>query len=218
MRDFILFGIQGSGKGTQSRLLAEKFDMEIFETGAELRSLAQSSSSLGQKVKEIIDSGSLVSDEVVMDIIANFLRRVPAGKHVIFDGIPRRVSQQLLFDNLMKELERDPLVIEIELGPAQALNRLTTRKVCEVCKTSYPVFYEGDSCSEKECRGKLIKRADDNTASIKTRLELYEKETLPVIENYKNDGTVLSVNGDQGIAEVNMEILKGLNKLLGKSP
>ena len=214
MRDLILFGIQGSGKGTQGKLLADKFALPIFETGAELRSLAQSSSPLGQKVKNIIDAGNLVSDEIVLDVIQNFLHKVPAEQAVIFDGIPRSVSQRQLFDQLLETLGRHPLAIQIELSAKDALQRLTARRLCSKCRTIYPADYQGETCSVPDCNGKLERRADDNSESIKRRLELYEQETLPVIEHYAKEQRLLKVDGRASIQEVNQALLLGLSKIL----
>lgn len=210
----MLFGIQGSGKGTQSKLLSEKFAMPIFETGAELRELAKSSSPLGQKVKSIIEAGNLVSDEIVMDVIKNFLRKIPAGQAVIFDGIPRSLSQQVLFDQLMEDSGRHPLAIQIDLSIEDALQRLSTRRLCSKCRTIYPASYEGEICAVPDCGGKLERRADDNVESIKRRLELYEKETLPVIENYANHHNVLKVDGRPSIPAVQAALLLALSQVL----
>ena len=89
-----MFGIQGSGKGTQSKILKDYYDMAYFETGAELRKLAQEDSELGKKVKSIIEAGHLVDNDVVMEIVENFMKSVPEGKGVIFDGIPRKMEQK----------------------------------------------------------------------------------------------------------------------------
>lgn len=215
MRDIILFGIQGSGKGTQGKILAEKFNLDVFEAGAELRALANSSSPLGQKVREIINSGQLVSDEIIMDVIENFLRNVPREQSVIFDGIPRRLSQQKLFDNLMERLGRNPIAIYIEISDDEVFKRLNNRKICEKCKAVCIDNPEDGVCPKEDCNGKLVQREDDSNAeSIQTRIDLYKSETLAVIKEYTNEDRVIKINGEQSIEEVNQEILTSLSSLV----
>ncbi|EKD47835.1 MAG: hypothetical protein ACD_65C00266G0002 [uncultured bacterium] len=198
--DLVFFGMQGSGKGTQGKLIADRHGLQVFETGAELRKLASEDSELGKKVKEIIEAGHLVSNEVVMEIIENFTKTIPEGKSVLFDGIPRKMVQKETFDALMKKLGREFTGVLINISEEIALKRLTTRRICGKCKAVYPADYEGDSC--KECGGELITRADDNVEAIQTRLDAYGNETLPVIEKYKEEGKMLEVNGEGKIEEV----------------
>lgn len=208
--DLVLFGIQGSGKGTQGKFIADKFGFETFETGAELRKLAKEESELGRKVKEIIETGHLVPNDVVMEIIENFMKKLPSGKKVLFDGIPRKMEQKKSFDLLMNKLGHQFLGILIHISKEEALRRLTTRRLCEKCKSVYPTSYESDKC---ECGGQLVTRADDNPESIKVRLDAYENETTPVIENYKKEGKMVEINGEQKIEEVTKETFE---KLAGK--
>lgn len=209
--DLVLFGIQGSGKGTQGKFIAERYGFEIFETGGELRKLAKEESELGKKVKEIIEAGHLVSNEVVMEIIENFMMKLREGKKVMFDGIPRKMEQKESFDRLMNKLGRPFLGILIHISKGEALRRLTTRRLCETCKSVYPASYESDKC---KCGGKLVTRADDNPESIKVRLDAYENETTPVIEQYKKEGKMIETNGEQSIDEVNKEAFEKLDKIL----
>lgn len=208
--DLVLFGIQGSGKGTQGKFIAEKFGYETFETGAELRKLAKEESELGKKVKEIIEAGRLVPNDIVMEIIENFMQHLTTGKKVMFDGIPRKMEQKKSFDSLMAKLGRGFSGILIRISKEEALRRLTTRRLCGKCKSVYPASYESDKC---ECGGKLVTRADDNPESIKVRLDAYENETTPVIEEYKKEEKMIEINGEQKIEEVTKETFE---KLEGK--
>lgn len=204
--DLILFGMQGSGKGTQSKVIAERCGLEVFETGAELRRLAAEDSELGRKVKSIIEAGHLVPTEVVMEIIADFLHHLPAGKSVLFDGIPRSDDQQKLFDELMKKEGHDFMGLLIELSEKEALHRLTTRRLCKVCKSVFPAFYEKDKC--ENCGGELITRHDDTPDAIRTRIDTFLQKTVPVIEDYKAQGKMLIVNGEQAIEKVTEDIVE----------
>lgn len=210
--DIILFGMQGSGKGTQGQMLAQKFDFKIFETGAALRRLANTDSELGHKIKRIIESGQLVPDEIVMEIIENFLALIPYSQKVIFDGIPRKISQAHLFNKLMQKVKRDPIGLHIKISRAEAILRLTARQICPKCKTVYGRTYEKNIC--EKCGEKLIRRADDNEESIKTRIELFEKETLPVIAEFEGNGKMITVDGKYDVEIVFGDIKSKLQNLV----
>lgn len=202
--DYVLFGIQGSGKGTQGKVLADKLSASYFEMGGELRRLASESSELGRKVKSIIEAGNLVSAEVVMEIVENFARAKTEGRAVIWDGIPRNQNQDAQFEALLKKLGRQYTGIYFELSREEAENRLLKRRICEKCKTVFPATYKNQTC--EKCGGALITRADDNADSIRRRLELFFQETLPVAENWKKAGRLITVNGVGSIEEVTKEL------------
>lgn len=207
--DIVLFGIQGSGKGTLGKAVAQKYGLEIFETGGELRKLSQENSELGRKVKSIVEAGHLVPNEVVMDIIENFMKKLPAGKNVLFDGIPRKMEQARTFDALMKKYNRDVLCILVEVPEDVVMKRLMKRRICENCKSVYPAAYTKETC--EKCGGKLVMRTDDNPESIKTRIKAYYDETMPVINHYKEMDRMLAMNGDLSIPDAEKEIFKLLD-------
>lgn len=209
--DLILFGIQGSGKGTQGKFIAEKYGFEVFETGGELRKLSQENSELGKKVKSIIEAGHLVPNDVVMEIVENFMNHLAPGKNVLFDGIPRKMDQKESLDAILNKFGRPFLGILIKISEEEALRRLTTRRLCEKCKTVYPAAYSSENC---ECGGKLITRTDDNPESIKTRLQAYTDETLPVIEKYITEGKMIEINGERPIEEVTKNTFEALDQKL----
>ncbi len=209
--DLILFGIQGSGKGTQGKILKDRYDTAYFETGAELRRLSKEDSKLGKKVKEIIEAGHLVPNEIVMEIVENFLKNVPKGKNVIFDGIPRKMEQAQSLDALLEKHGREYKAVILDLSEQVALNRLTLRRICSKCKTVYPADYENDMC--ERCRGELITRSDDNPESIKTRIKAYFDETMPVINMYLEQGKLLRINGEQSIEAVSKELFETLDPI-----
>jgi len=195
--DLIFFGMQGSGKGTLSKFIAQKYGMDIFEMGGELRKLSQSDSELGKKVKSIIEAGHLVSDDVVMEIVENFMNNLPAGKNMIFDGIPRTVEQSKLLNAVLTKHNRTFRAVLLDIAQETAMKRLTTRRVCKNCKAVYPVFYTKDKC--EKCEGELVTRSDDNPDAIKTRLEAFAKETVPAINTYSD---LIKINGEPAIEEV----------------
>jgi adenylate kinase len=208
--DLVLFGRQGSGKGTQGKYLAERYDLMTFVTGDELRKLAKEDSELGRKIKSIIDAGHLVPNEVVMEIIGNFMKHLPEGKNVIFDGIPRKKEQADSFNTLMEELGRTFKGLRIEINEETAIKRLTTRRMCGECKAIYPAYYKEAAC--EKCGGELAIRQDDsNMDSIRNRLDAYANETVPVIEQYEQEGKLVTVDGEPTIDEVNAETFSKLD-------
>lgn len=208
--DILLFGMQGSGKGTLAKVIAKTFGFEIFEMGSELRKLSNEDSDLGKKVKTIVESGNLVSDEVVMDIVENYMKNLPSEKNIIFDGIPRKKGQAQSLDDLMKKMGRDFKGILVNIPEEVAIKRLSSRRICSVCKTVYPANYEKENC--EKCGGTLTKRSDDNPESIKNRLEAYQKETMPVIDRYKQEGKLMTMNGNQSMEDAAKEILEIVEK------
>lgn len=210
--DIVLFGIQGSGKGTLGKALATEYNFHYFETGGALRKLSQEDSVLGKKVKNIVESGQLVPNDIVMEIIEDFLKKVPANERVVFDGIPRKIEQAETFEELMKKSGRDFIGILVEVPQDIALKRLTTRRICASCKEVYPLMYKGETC--EKCHGQLITRSDDTPESIKTRIELYYKETVPVIERYENQGKLKRLDGTASIEEVRKAFFELVEKIV----
>lgn len=207
--DLIFFGMQGAGKGTLGKAAAEKYGMRIFETGGALRALAQENSELGHKVKSIIEAGHLVPNEVVMEIVEDFMNKLPKGAAVLFDGIPRKVEQAQSLNELLKKHNRTYKAVLIDIKKETAFKRLTTRRVCKSCKNVYPATYTKKSC---ECGGELVTRTDDNPEAIKTRLEAFEKETIPAINIYKDN--LIKIDGEPSIEKVEILAFKALDGII----
>lgn len=210
--DFIFFGMQGAGKGTVGKKVAEKFNLKVFETGAELRRLAQDPSDLGKKVKEIIEAGHLVSNEVVMEIVENFMKTLAPGENVLFDGIPRKIDQANSLNEVLKKHNRVYKAVILEISEETALRRLSTRKICSKCKEVYPATYTKDTC--EKCGSALTTRSDDVPEAIKTRIEAFKKETTPAIEIYKD--VLIKINGEPTIEEVAEDTIKILWPLISQ--
>jgi adenylate kinase len=208
--DLIFFGMQGSGKGTLGKFVAQKYGMDIFEMGGELRKLSQSDSELGKKVKSIIEAGHLVSDDVVMEIVENFMNNLPSGKSIIFDGIPRKVEQAKLLNAVLKKHNRTYKAVLLDIAQETAMKRLTTRRICKNCKAVYPAVYTNPTC--EKCNGELITRSDDNPEAIRTRLEAFQKETIPSINMYADN--LIKINGEATIEEVNRLATEALDAVM----
>lgn len=207
--DLIFFGMQGSGKGTLGKSLAERYGMEIFETGAELRKLSQQDTELARKVKSIIEAGHLVPNEVVMEIVENFLNNLKSEKSVLFDGIPRKTEQANSLNSLLEKNGRTYRAVLLEIKKETALKRLTSRRICSSCKAIYPADYTKDNC--EKCGSPLTTRADDVPEAIATRLKAFEEETVPAMNLYSN---IVVINGEPNIEEVKDLAFKALDPLM----
>lgn len=185
MKDIILIGRQGSGKGTQGKMLAEKYGYQIFETGAALRQMAQQDSDLGRQVKEITGRGDLVPNEIVMAIVRDFLAQIPADTPVIFDGIPRSEVQRESLEHELSEAGRDWTALEIRIPNNEAVLRLLKRA---------------------EIEG----RADDNITAIQKRLENFETHTQPILDIWAERNLLVAIDGTAEIDEVQTAVVKAL--------
>lgn len=207
MKDLILFGVQGSGKGTQARILAEKQGYKVFETGKELRAMVASGSELGQKIKAIIEAGNLVSDEIVIEIVEAFLKETAVEQAVIFDGIPRKITQKDLFEQVMEKFDRSPIGVLIKISDELALERLSSRWMS---KSTGKIYSSKEAALQENAEEDVYQRADDTPEAIKTRLENYHAETQPVIEWYRDQERLLEVHGDGDVNGVTDQIVQGL--------
>ena len=176
--DLLIFGIQGSGKGTQAKKIATEFGFDIFEAGGELRKIAASGSELGKKVKSYIDVGKLVPHEIIMDVVREFVTNKPEDQKILFDGIPRDENQQRDFDKVMKEAGREFRCLHITLDLEEAVQRILKRA---------------------EIEG----RADDaSEETVRSRMGTFQNKTLPVIQKYEEQGKVTNVDGKGTIEEI----------------
>jgi len=205
--DIILFGMQGSGKGTQGKILAEKYRLQVFEMGGALRAMIASGSELGNKIKDTVETGNLVDDDIIMEVVESFVERDGKGSNILFDGIPRTMNQANKLLELLNSHSRDAFALNIKISQKEAIERLTKRRMCVDCKEIYPAFYKGDACSE--CGGELVSRSDDsNLDSINQRIHNFETETLPVIEDFYKRDRLIEVDGEQAIPDVTEEMIE----------
>lgn len=184
--DLVLFGIQGSGKGTQAKRLAAEMGYNIFETGAELRRIAASGSELGNTVASYIDHGHLAPFEIVMQVVRTAVSERPQDQKILFDGIPRDQDQMREFDRMMADLGRSFMCIHLTVNEDEALKRVQQR-----------ALEQG--------------RADDASEEfIRRRMGIFHEKTEPVINAYVAQGKVTEVNGDGTMDEVYERIRKAL--------
>jgi adenylate kinase len=211
--NIILFGPPGAGKGTQAKILVEDRGMVQLSTGDMLRAAKTSGTEMGNKVATVMDAGQLVTDEIVIGLIAEKLDDDVAGGF-IFDGFPRTLAQADALESLLtsKGASLD-YVIEMQVDDEALVSRITARSTCGSCGEGYndlskPIPANG-TCSK--CGGTdFNRRADDNEDSLKTRLMAYYKDTSPLIGYYYAKGMLTSVDGLTEIAQVESSISKVL--------
>lgn len=209
MKDIMLFGMQGSGKGTQAKLLVQKHGYKMFETGAELRAMAESGTELGNRVKSIMNEGRLVDTKIIMEIVEAFVHKLAPSDAVIFDGIPRSMEQMEAFEKVMHKVGRSPLGVNIKLTKEEALGRLVKRFTCVgVDMTNNPLMTEAECIA---LGGTVKRRADDTPEAISVRLDAFFNETQPVIEAYKGLNRMVEVHGVQLVEQVTKEVERMIN-------
>lgn len=205
----ILLGAPGAGKGTQAEIIAARLSIPTISTGNILREAIKNGTDTGLKAKEFMDKGMLVPDDVIIDIVRERLSRPDCEKGYILDGVPRTIPQaQALLDQGV-EIDR---VVSIEIADDVIADRMTGRRVCEGCGSSYhisanPPKTEG-ICNA--CGARLVTRKDDEPETVRNRLAVYHAETEALKGFYKKHGKLRLVNGDQPIEDATRDILAAL--------
>lgn len=212
--NLILLGPPGAGKGTQAKILAKKFDIPQISTGDILRGAVKEQSPMGIKAKGYMDAGSLVPDEVVVGIVKERLAKPDCIKGFILDGFPRTVIQadalKLTLGGMGKAIEH---VVSIVVDKEDLLARITGRRTCRSCGKGYHLSFDPPkTCGVcDECGGELFQRDDDSEATMRNRLEVYEKQTAPLISYYERESLLRTIAGTGSIDEIQQKILTGLN-------
>jgi adenylate kinase len=209
----VLLGAPGSGKGTQAKLLVEKYKLPQISTGDMLREAVAEASPLGRQAKVAMDAGQLVSDEIVLAIIQERVMRPDARKGFILDGFPRNQQQAEALDQLLTSLGRPlNLSLLVAVDVDALIQRLVGRRTCLSCGQMYNIYYAPPHIEGRcdECGGRLRHRADDNEETIGNRLRVFETHTLPVVEYYKEQGNLRTI---QGVGEIS-DIFKAVTKVV----
>lgn len=216
----ILLGAPGSGKGTQAKLLAEKYKIPQISTGDLLRAAVAAGTPLGRLAKVTMDAGQLVSDEIVLGMIQDRLGAPDARKGFILDGFPRNIQQAEALDSLLERLGQPlQMALLIEVDVDILMQRLTGRRTCESCGQTYNIYTSPSRLDDKcdKCGGNLRHRADDNEETIGSRLRVYEAQTTPLLSYYRKQGKLRTVQGVGEIADINRAVSK-LADEVGKQP
>jgi adenylate kinase len=209
--NIIIMGPQGSGKGTQARLLAKKYDLQIFEIGDILREIANQDTKIGREIDEIINKkGQFVPWELLRKVIDQEIESFDKNKGILFDGTPRRIEEVAYWNKKLKEMGRKvDYIFYIDISKDESIKRLSSRKLCR--KSAHPLIVGKDIKEEDKkcpiCGGEIYRREDDTPEKVLKRLEWNKKLLNPVIEYYKKKNRLIEINGEQRIEEVFREIV-----------
>jgi adenylate kinase len=201
----IFLGPPGAGKGTQARELAREWGVPQIATGEMLREAVAAGTPLGREAKRLMDTGALVPDDVMIGLIAERLRQPDAADGFILDGFPRTIAQAEALDRLLKDLGHAlDGVLYFEVAEPELVRRLTGRRLCRQCQTAFhlvsaPPRREG-VCDR--CGGDLYQREDDGEATVRHRLQVYARQTSPLLDYYRQRGRLARINGEGAIATI----------------
>ncbi|MEM4267450.1 MAG: adenylate kinase [Candidatus Woesearchaeota archaeon] len=198
----VMLGLQGSGKGTQAKLISQEFAWPHISTGDIFRENIKSKTELGKIAESYIAKGMLVPDDVTNAIVADRIAKKDCKKGFVLDGYPRTINQA----EALEKVARIDLALEIYISDKEAVRRISGRKNCENCGAIYGYLDNAKKCLK--CGGKLKVRDDDKPDAVKKRLELYHKETAPVIDFYKKRGVHQRIDGERHIALIFEDIKK----------
>ena len=210
--DLILFGPPGAGKGTQAQRLIDILEIPQISTGDLMRAERKSGSALGKEFDEFMSKGLLVPDELVLRLFQQRLDQEDAKKGAIFDGYPRTVPQAESRDGVLAERDRKvDVVVSIEVGLDEMIERIVHRRSCEACGQIYHLRYNppprADACS---CDGKLVQRKDDTEEVVRKRYDEYLQKTAPIVDHYKKKDVVKAVDGVGTLDEVTDRIKQAI--------
>lgn len=205
----ILLGPPGAGKGTQAKMLTERFDIPQISTGDILRAAVKAGTPMGLKAKACMDAGELVPDEVVVGIVNERLQMSDCDNGFILDGFPRTVPQADALTDSLEALDKQlDAVISLEVNIEALIERLTGRRTCRNCGRGYHITFDpaGTEGVCDACGGELFQRDDDQEATIRKRLDVYQEQTAPLVEYYKSAGLLKAVDGmlDIDVVQQNM--------------
>jgi adenylate kinase len=206
----VMLGAPGAGKGTQAAKISEKYGIPHVSTGDILRSEIKKETEYGIKAREYVESGQLVPDELVFDIIENFIKSDTAKKGFLLDGFPRNIAQAERFTGMLERAGIDlDKVINIVVDNEEIIRRLSLRRICKDCQ-QIGIFDEtqGDVCGK--CGGTLIIRKDDQEDVIRHRLKVYDSQTHPLVEYYREKGKIIDIEGTGTLEEVTERIMESL--------
>ncbi|WP_123054709.1 adenylate kinase [Clostridium sp. JN-1] len=209
----VLLGPPGAGKGTQAKLISEKYSIPHISTGDIFRKNISEKTKLGVEAKRYMDNGQLVPDQVTIDIVKDRLSKNDCKEGFLLDGFPRTVKQAEALDEFLNENHNKidaALLIDVE--EKFILERMTGRRVCPSCGASYHIRFNPPKVEGKcdACDSDLIQRKDDTEATVKERLDVYNQQTQPLVDYYKNQNALLKVEGTKEINQVFDEICDAL--------
>jgi len=208
--NILFMGPPGAGKGTQAEVIVNEFGIPHISTGDAFRLAIKQQTPVGIKAKEYMDQGLLVPDDVTVGIVRERLQQSDCEKGFLLDGFPRTLSQAEALEELLSGLGRKlDHVINLKVDRNKLLARLTGRRICKSCGSTYHVIFNPpvqEGVCDK-CGGELYQRSDDNEESVGTRLDEYINKTAPLLTFYEDKGLLRQVDGEQEIGAVSKEIV-----------
>lgn len=214
--NIILMGLPGAGKGTQASEIIRKYPIPHISTGDMFRKAIKDETELGKEAKSYMDRGELVPDEVTVGIVKERISEDDAKKGFLLDGFPRTIEQAEALNSILEELGRTiDAVVNIEVPEEELMNRLTGRRICETCGTTYHLVFNPPKV-EGICDidgGKLYQREDDNPETVANRLEVNVKQSKPILEFYNQKGLLKNIDGSKHIDEVTSDVIEILESL-----
>ena len=208
--NIVLFGAPGAGKGTQAKELIKKYEIPQISTGDILREAIAKKTPLGLEAKKLMDEGKLVSDDIVNGLVEARLQEADCEKGFILDGFPRTVAQAEALDGILEKFNKKiEKVIALDVSDDEIIERITGRRVSKKTGKIYHIKYNPPVDEKEE---DLEQRADDNKETVMKRLEVYNKQTAPVLEYYKKQNKVYSVDGAKKLEEITKDIIDILEK------
>lgn len=209
-------GAPGAGKGTQSRLLSDKYGYPQISTGDILREMSQAATPLGQELREILASGNLVSDRVLAEVILERTSRADCASGYILDGFPRTLQQAQLLEELAAKQGHSVMLARVTVHQDTLMKRLTGRRLCPQCGEIYNVYFKApQQAGVCDLDGAaLTQRDDDNEEKVGTRLQAYIESTTPLFDFYGKSGRLVAVDGERPVAEIFNDLSNLLPELL----
>ena len=209
----IMLGAPGAGKGTQAKMLSERYGIPHISTGDIFRANIKNNTELGKKAKSYMDAGALVPDELVVDLVVDRIKNADCMKGFILDGFPRTIPQAEALDYaLNNQNEKIDYAINVDVPDENIIERMSGRRACVGCGATYHVVYNPTKAEGvcDQCGQELILRDDDKPETVKKRLDVYHEQTQPLIDHYEKKGALYTVDGTQDIQVVFDTIVKKL--------
>ncbi|PTF49203.1 adenylate kinase [Staphylococcus chromogenes] len=214
--NMILMGLPGAGKGTQASEIIKKYPIPHISTGDMFRKAIKDETELGKEAKSYMDRGELVPDEVTVGIVKERISEDDAKKGFLLDGFPRTIEQAEALNSILKDLGREiDAVVNIDVPEEELMNRLTGRRICEICGTTYHLVFNPPKV-EGVCDlegGKLYQREDDNPETVANRLDVNIKQSKPILDFYSQKGVLKNIDGSKNINEVTEDVIRILESL-----